>query len=671
MNTPSRSQKFFCKSHPDFHIPADVAVGEGFDGHAYARKMKECHCDATVFFGKCHYGHAYYPTTIGTPHPLLKKDMLKDFVEGCRANDLGAIVYYSVFLDTAAVVNHPDWRIQAVSEEMNMGFSSNNFQRVCVSSPYCDELLIPQSIEIATKYDVDELFYDTMTGFNPCFCQYCRQQFGEDIPTSDQDPRWLKYVAWYARQYENFFARVTKAIYDVRPEVGVTFNWAWSYQGPSPRPPHIARITADLISTGRISSLFCRDAAGSGLPYDYMTGRFMHGLNEWNNKSMPSLKYTAATTIGNGASFYLIDRQLPDGSLEERGWNAMQEVFGWVQERRDTLLGAQYVPEIAVLNDWASFVGPNLEYFPNVADRKKRIAPIAGVADCLIENHRHFTILHADTLASQIGDYRLLIVPEQEYLSDSIKQTIQQFAEKGGHVLYTQSSREATVDSSFLQWAGVQYQSITSLEYSFFDAPEPLLIQRPFANVTAAPGTEVLLKRRDPATGGNGGKKYGHGFPPPGELNAFAGATLKKIGKGSILYVPAPLFEYFFTNFNPLAGDLLLTFIDRLLPNPLVRVTHPAQIEMAVLKKGKKLVVTLMNHSAKEKLSGYWQPIHTYMPEIRDIPVALRLDSRKTLSIRSIPDRQALPVKIENGYAHITVPSLEYLATLEVEDYFA
>ena len=82
---------FLCKSHPDFHIPADVDVGEGFDGDTYARRLKGCGADAVVFFAKCHYGHAYYDTKVGTRHPRLRKDMLAEVVRGCQLHELGAI----------------------------------------------------------------------------------------------------------------------------------------------------------------------------------------------------------------------------------------------------------------------------------------------------------------------------------------------------------------------------------------------------------------------------------------------------------------------------------------------------------------------------------------------------------------------------------------------------
>jgi len=233
---------FLCKSHPDFHLPADVEVGKGFDGDAYARRLKECGVDAVAFFAKCHYGHSYYPTEVGTVHPRLCKDMLAEVVRGCHEHGLGVVAYYSVFLDTAAVLAHPDWAMRASRSDVGAGFDSGNFLPVCVNSPYVRELLLPQSVEIVTRYDVDELFYDTMSGFHPCYCEHCRAAFGREIPESREDPAWDDYVRWYAEQYDRFFAEAPRVVHEANPDVTVAFNWKWGIREPTPPPPHIGRL---------------------------------------------------------------------------------------------------------------------------------------------------------------------------------------------------------------------------------------------------------------------------------------------------------------------------------------------------------------------------------------------------------------------------------------------
>src|SRR5262249_29460244 len=159
----------------------------------------------------------------------------------------------------------------------------------------------------------------------PCYCPHCRASFGREIPVSSKDPAWQSYVRWYAERYEDFFARASRRIREARPSVDVTFNWKWVYKEPATPPPAIQTLAADLIATGTVAHAYCRYFAGTGLRFDYMTGRFMHGMGDWNSNTPESLKYTAAVTVANGGGFILIDRQLPDGSLEPRAYDAMRD----------------------------------------------------------------------------------------------------------------------------------------------------------------------------------------------------------------------------------------------------------------------------------------------------------------------------------------------------------
>ena len=258
------------------------------------------------------------------------------------------IGYYSVFLDSAAVRAHPEWQLQAeAGGKTDAGFDSGNFQPLCVNSGYLEALLIPQGVEMVTRYGIAEIFFDTMTGFQPCYCSACREKFGDRIPQSAADPQWLRYVRWYAGCYDHFYARTAEAMHAARPDVVVAFNHEWGFRRPQPPAKNIGQLDADLTSSGTVAATYCRYFAGVGLPFGYMTGRFMHGLGDWNSNTPESLLYTAAATVANGASFWIIDRQLPDGSLEDRAYEMMREVFGYLQDRRALIAAARHVPEIA------------------------------------------------------------------------------------------------------------------------------------------------------------------------------------------------------------------------------------------------------------------------------------------------------------------------------------
>ena len=650
-----------CKLHPDFHLPEDVIVGAGFDARAYVRRLKKCHVDAVVFFAKCHYGFAYYPSKFGTVHPGLQMDMLGAMAEACRAEHVRLICYYSVFLDTAAVRKHPNWMLRSAQNAVDGVFNSNKFLSLCVNSGYADELLIPQTLEILRRYDVAEMFFDTMSGFQPCYCEACRSAFGQPISTANTGPHWLPYVRWYFDQYENFFAKVAAAIYRVRPKVDVTFNWKWAYNQPNQPVPHITRLAGDLYPTGTVASQACRYWTGTGYPFDYMCGRFLHGLSEWQNNTPETLKYTAAATIANGGSFYLIDRQLPDGSLEDRAYRIDADVFEFVSARCAVVTGTQPVPEIAALYPFDHVMGPDLRFFPELKVRTARLDPFNGLARLMMDRARHYTAFNTENFISQINRHRLAILPELEFLDAPTKEALRRFVEKGGTALITQA---AQVDPEILDFAGVNYDGHTALEYGYLDTPEPIMVRGQFAQVTPRDGAETICAVVPPLAAGKGGAQFGHGFAPPTKAGKYAAAVLRRLGKGQVIYVAAPVFRSHWQYPNPALAEFILGLIDRLMPDPVVKVTTRAHVEMAARRRGKDLIVHLVNHSGKQRLGGYWAPATEYMPRITGIRVAIR--GLTALSrVRREPAGKA--VRVQNGAVRV---NLDIMESLVVEGYF-
>ncbi len=662
---------FLCKAHPDFHMPGDVEVGAGFDGDAYARRLKACGVDAVAFFAKCHYGHSYYHTDIGYRHPRLKCNMLAEVVKSCRAHGLGIVAYFSVFLDTMAVTHHPDWALQATDTTVDAGFDSGNYLPVCVNSPYLEQLLIPQSVEVVSTYDVDEVFYDTMTGFKPCFCDTCRRLFGRPIPRSSDDPRWLEYVAWYRERYDAFFAQTARAVHEANPQVDIAFNWEWGVRKPVDPPPHITRLSADLIPTGTVAGSLCHYFAGTGYPFDYMTGRFLRGLGDWNSSTPETIKYTAAATIANGGSFYVIDRQLPDGRLEQRAYTMLRDVFDFVQQRRSVVEGTTHVPEVAVLHSHDHLMGDRLQHFPEPDVRKERAAPFEGVSRMFMHRARHYTALGTQTLARRCGEYGLVILPETEYLDTATLETLTAYVKEGGSLLVTQSPAEAGVNEGVLALAGVRHEGFSGLDYTYFgDGPEPPSAGGRASHVRPVDGATEIVPLVSPLKAGKGGAKFGHGKAPADRSEGYAAVTERRLGRGRVIYVAMPVFGEYWRNQNPYLAELILSLVDRLLPHPIARVDTRAQVELVAVRKGDDLIVHLVNHSGRERLLGYWYPLTEYMPTIRDIPVAIRVDTC-TPSIRLEPSGATVSWTVEDGYARFRLEALEFMESVVVEHYFA
>jgi hypothetical protein len=110
--------------------------------------------------------------------------------------------------------------------------------------------------------------------------------------------------------------------------------------------------------------------------------------------------------------------------------------------------------------------------------------------------------------------------------------------------------------------------------------------------------------------------------------------------------------------------------VDRLMPEPIFKVSTPAQVEATALRKDNDLIVHLVNHSGKVRLGGYYYPSIEYMPEIRNISVEIKLTDNNQ-KIISLPAKEEIEYKMENGYAKFVIPSLEYLESVTINNYFS
>jgi len=674
--TRDRRKMFLCKCHPDFHMPADVVVGEGFNGDAYVRRLKECHADAVAFFAKCHYGHSYYPTRVGHVHPRLQKDMLREVVEGCRKHGVGMVAYYSTFMDTHAAEEHPDWARRLSDGKI----ARDRFTAVCVNTPYVTELLLPQCIEIVTDYDLDELLLDTMCWFRPCYCEHCRRLFGRDIPLSSEDPHWLDYVHWYKKRFDEFFSGIPAAIHDAAPHVAVCHNWLYSMRLPETAPPSVERLIGDSQGSSVRASVNSHYWAGTDLPFDYMVGRFVHGITDWNSAPPDRLKTIAATSAANGGGFYIIDRQFPDGSLDESAHDALRDAFGFLHERAAAVQGTRHVPEIAVLHALSTVNGSDGRRFSLYEERWDKVAGFAGAAQLFVEHGRHFTGLNEEKMARRMGEYRLVIVPEQEELPGELLGKLEAYVREGGKLLITQPDSDEGVDKKLLELAGLKFRGFTSIEYGYVGAEAPIIVRGRFAKTEMADAAE-LHPYVVPMGAEERGSRFGHGCAPPAGKGDFPAIASRKLGKGEVVYVAAPAFRSYRDYPSHLVARLLLALVDRHLPDPIVRLSAPPHVELVLTRRGDDLLIHLVNHSGKELMSrdpvdrhlllmSERLPVMFHTPEIPDIRLEIKTAAADTV-VCALPSGEELSCAVVGDYATVVVPRLRIMESLCVPGYFA
>jgi len=662
---------FLCKSHPDFHVPSDVEVGRNFNAEKMALKLKANNVDAMVFFAKCHYGYSYYPTKIGTVHPMLKKDMLAEVVRAFHKHGMGVICYSSVFLDRNVAAKHPDWCYANKDRENKTAcFEFEELKHICVNSPYLDELLIPQSVEIIKNYDVDGIFFDTMATTDPCYCKYCRKLYDNAIPDSKADKRWVEYNQKQYSQFRTFYEKIGREVHKVRSDIPVSFNWMWS-EMYCDDPIRDADILVLDTHQKECQSLACsfssRYFAGTGYPFEVMVGRFLHGLGDWSTRPFDMLRQEMATVAANGGNSFIIDRMLPDGSIDKKAYEALKNAYDIIKEREEYLKDTSHVPEIAVLSSKNTLMGKDLEFFCDLRERLNRLESVQGIFRLLAEHGRHFTILNETNLKKRINSYKLIIIPEQEHLEKGTIDILNAYLEDGGNVIASQIYSEGEVDKSLFSLYGTDFESFYPVSYGYIqDAEDAIIIRGNFAKTRLTTGN-IFSNFLEPMGARDRKGNFGLGVAPPSKKSDFPAVVINKYEKGNLIYITAPIFKSYYNYQNPHSARFILKIIDKLFPSPTVKLNAPPQVELVVTRKSNDLIVHLINLSGERKI-GNW-PLTEYVPELFNLVLKIR-NNGKIEKIKSIPLEKKLLFQIKNGYAEINIDCLKIMETIFVKDYF-
>lgn len=97
--------------HLDFHTSPDIdGIGEKFNKDEFKKTLKQAHVDSITLFAKCHHGYTYYPSKIGTMHPNLKFNLLKEQIDACRSVGIKTPIYITMGWSKKDADEHPEWR---------------------------------------------------------------------------------------------------------------------------------------------------------------------------------------------------------------------------------------------------------------------------------------------------------------------------------------------------------------------------------------------------------------------------------------------------------------------------------------------------------------------------------------------------------------------------------
>lgn len=619
--------------HLDYHNPAGLPdLAADFDGAEFAATLVAAGFDSATVFAQDAHGHAYFPTSVGVPHPDLKFDLLGAQVEACQARGLTVGAYVNTGCSDYAPA---DWVQHGPDGAPRSLVGGGGYTMVCLNSPYIENNVLPLTREILGRYPVDALWYDLLFFHDVgCHCRWCRQRMdrlGLD-PTSPADVR-----EHMRGSYGDFARKVAALLAELGAEVEFTLNCLSLHEHPDGLDL-VAYVDIEALATGGwgYSYVPCkaRYLRTLGKPVMSMTAAFHNTWGDFGTlKSRALLEHEIYTALAAGTEVAVGDQLPPRGRLEPARYARLGEVLNPVAKLRPFLNGAEPVAEAAVL-------------LPPLAQGQFPSAPWRGAVQVLMESRVQFDVVDRE---ADFSRYPLLLLPDEVYTDEATREKIAAFHAAGGALLATGEAL-AVLPPALVRRAGAYPEGPAYLRERghWAHLPDlPHVVLRGFTRIEA-PGAEVLATYTAP-------------YPAAGENFFFSSPQLPyaqdtdepvMVRQGRLVYAAAPLFsEYAETGYGELRR-LLQAALRLLLPEPALVDNLPLSCEVTAFRQGERMVCVVVPY-APRRGEG--------VPQIEDWaplgPVAVGVRGRYTTA-HAQPASVRLACRYGGKYSYAHLPSL-------------
>lgn len=643
--------------HLDFHTgPAIPDVGADFDAEQFADTMHRAHVNSVTLFAKCHHGHLYYNTDRPERHPGLKKNLnlLAEQITALHHRQIRTPIYISVQCDEYAANTHPEWVARNPdTSQVKWGQSvfTAGWQILDLSSPYQD-YLAEQTREILQLFKpVDGIFFD-MCWDQPSTTQWALAGMGKQKlnPEIESDRK------IYARNVAHaFMKRFSRMVRKSNKSATVYFN-SRPLSNLADEIQYLTQTEIEALPSGGWGYMYfpknVRYARTFNRPYLGMTARFHKSWADFGGlKPHPALEYETSQMIAHGAGCSIGDQLHPRGRLNAAAYDLIGSVYKRVEQREPWLEGAKPVTEIAVL------------FEPATADATA--GSLEGATRMLTQLKHQFDLV---TSANSFDKYTLLILPDSLAMDDQLLGRIRLFVKNGGAVLATGTSgltQDAT--AKLLSELPIKPEGFSSFSNSYIRFSNPadlpdmahVMYERPVLARALRSATNIATIV-EPYFQRSYDRFSSHFQTPPARATNYSAAAVhSRVG-----YSPYPLFGSFARNANRPCRWLIERMLDRLLPEPLIRMQAPMGAEATLARQGNRLILHVLYY-IPERRTPDLDLIEDIVP-LHDIPISVRCE-RGPSRLYIAPTRQAMPFHYEAGRIDFTVPKISGHAMIVME----
>jgi hypothetical protein len=638
--------------HLDFHTSEFIPdVGRDFDANEFAATFKRAHVNSVTVFAKCHHGHLYYKTNRAERHPGLKPglDLLGEQVKALHAAGIRAPIYISIQCDEYAANRHPEW-LATKSDGAIVKSSGSVFkpgwQILDMSSPYL-EYLVEQTTEVLRKFKpVDGIFFDMCWDQPSCsHWAIAGMQKAKLDPESETDRN------KYAHQVSlGYMRRLFELVKSHSKDATVYFNSRLLSEFADDLP-YQTQVEIEALASGGWGYMYfprhVRYMRTFPRLYLGMTARFHKSWADFGGlKNYAALEYETSQMIAHAAACSIGDQLHPRGRPDPAAYELIGQAYQRIADREPWLVGAKPVTEIAAV------IQPNAQ-----EDDRSTWTKEAGITRMLSQLKHQFDFVSE---SSNWDQYDMLVL-EDISLTDTLAAKIRRHLKRGKSLLVTGTTGLSLDAKKFLiseipaEPHGLSPYTTTYLR---FDKSVPgipdsdhVMYDRSI-RVTESKGAKVIARVVEPYFERTWEHFSSHFQTPPAKVSRYAGAVVKnRVG-----YVAYPIFASYATHANLPCRWLVSALLEKLLPEPLVRVNAPSSTEVTVTRQDGRTIVHLLQY-CPERRGKDLDLIEDVVP-LFNVELSLRLARKPSGVYRLTPQPEQLEFDYRGGRVNIVIPEV-------------
>lgn len=644
----------FRQVHLDFHTSEAIDhIGSRFEKKQFQEMLLLGHVDSITVFSKCHHGWAYHPSQANQMHPGLSFDLLGAIIEAAHEIDVKTPVYLSAGLDEQLAVRHPEWWIRPRYGGHEDLFRPG-YHQLCMNTPYLDTLLA-QIDEVVQNYDADGIFLD-IVGVRECYCASCVAT----VRGEGGDPRDIRVMRpLWERTYANYTRRVKETVHARRPGLPIFHNGGHIRRGRRDLAQMNTHLELESLPTGGWGydhfPLSARYVQPLGMPFLGMTGKFHTSWGEFGGYKHPNaLRYETALSLAHGAACSIGDQLHPLGAMDEATYALIGKAYQEVEAKEQWCLNTVNVADVALLSVEAAGAHTaegGQDTFTGQSD--------AGAVRMLLEGNVLFDVVD---LESDFNAYRVLILPDHVRIGAALQPKLDAFLAQGGRVLATGESGLRAAEDAFAVDLGARDAGINPYKPDYFRPLHPLPSLGEAAFVFYGQGRKIELtesgtelgRRENPYFNRDAFTFCSHQHTP--NSGEYGGPGMVESRNG--IYIAWNLFEDYAVKGSLAAKETALFALNRLLPQPTLRSSLPAQGSVTLQKQaGLSRYVQHTLYAAPVKRGDGIEIIEDLLP-VYDVSMELRIPE-KVHAVYLAPQMTPLDFEQQGERVAYTIPELE------------